>query len=104
MAPMDGEKHGFYGHETPEITWLKTDKPNIFKRNVHTTIHCFDPDTLRMLFESKGFEVEEAYYMKEDGSKVTTPPSLSDLRERSEEHTSELQSLMRISYADFCLN
>src|SRR3546814_7701872 len=26
------------------------------------------------------------------------------LYERSEEHTSELQSLMRISYADFCLN
>src|SRR3546814_1564900 len=28
-----------------------------------------------------------------------TPP----LKERSEEHTSELQSLMRISYAVFCL-
>src|SRR3546814_8474222 len=27
----------------------------------------------------------------------------SDLRGRSEEHTSELQSLMRISYAVFCL-
>src|SRR3546814_4302747 len=27
----------------------------------------------------------------------------SAIRERSEEHTSELQSLMRISYADFCL-
>src|SRR3546814_1505031 len=26
-----------------------------------------------------------------------------DLEERSEEHTSELQSLMRISYAVFCL-
>src|SRR3546814_10167469 len=26
------------------------------------------------------------------------------LEERSEEHTSELQSLMRISYAVFCLN
>src|SRR3546814_1654177 len=26
-----------------------------------------------------------------------------DFRERSEEHTSELQSLMRISYAVFCL-
>src|SRR3546814_6685617 len=25
------------------------------------------------------------------------------LQDRSEEHTSELQSLMRISYADFCL-
>src|SRR3546814_12339936 len=27
----------------------------------------------------------------------------SEARERSEEHTSELQSLMRISYAGFCL-
>src|SRR3546814_3637971 len=30
-------------------------------------------------------------------------PSLVELIERSEEHTSELQSLMRISYAVFCL-
>src|SRR3546814_5340867 len=29
--------------------------------------------------------------------------SLADVRKRSEEHTSELQSLMRISYAVFCL-
>src|SRR3546814_6200829 len=29
---------------------------------------------------------------------------VSDQRSRSEEHTSELQSLMRISYAVFCLN
>src|SRR3546814_7842203 len=28
---------------------------------------------------------------------------LDDVRDRSEEHTSELQSLMRISYAVFCL-
>src|SRR3546814_1775967 len=27
----------------------------------------------------------------------------ADIKERSEEHTSELQSLMRISYAVFCL-
>src|SRR3546814_10895667 len=32
----------------------------------------------------------------------TTPPAASAV-ERSEEHTSELQSLMRISYAVFCL-
>src|SRR3546814_4835841 len=33
------------------------------------------------------------------------PPNAGDLvqRDRSEEHTSELQSLMRISYAVFCL-
>src|SRR3546814_7067380 len=29
--------------------------------------------------------------------------ALGELRPRSEEHTSELQSLMRISYAVFCL-
>src|SRR3546814_4045455 len=31
------------------------------------------------------------------------PPATSPLLQRSEEHTSELQSLMRISYAVFCL-
>src|SRR3546814_9904860 len=31
------------------------------------------------------------------------PPRPIDPQERSEEHTSELQSLMRISYAVFCL-
>src|SRR3546814_7136025 len=35
------------------------------------------------------------------GHRIPEPASLSELR--SEEHTSELQSLMRISYAVFCL-
>src|SRR3546814_1578976 len=30
-------------------------------------------------------------------------PTIYDVVGRSEEHTSELQTLMRISYADFCL-
>src|SRR3546814_4930195 len=34
---------------------------------------------------------------------ATTEAQLVDPRKRSEEHTSELQSLMRISYAVFCL-
>src|SRR3546814_7923044 len=33
----------------------------------------------------------------------TAPPGISGPAARSEEHTSELQSLMRISYAVFCL-
>src|SRR3546814_5446264 len=33
----------------------------------------------------------------------TLPDLFTLLRQRSEEHTSELQSLMRISYAVFCL-
>src|SRR3546814_14207580 len=36
------------------------------------------------------------------GDSVTVAPALT-LTDRSEEHTSELQSLMRISYAVFCL-
>src|SRR3546814_2031544 len=34
---------------------------------------------------------------------IATPGRLIDYVKRSEEHTSELQSLMRISYAVFCL-
>src|SRR3546814_6313921 len=34
---------------------------------------------------------------------VVNPPARHAAQHRSEEHTSELQSLMRISYAVFCL-
>src|SRR3546814_7267459 len=34
---------------------------------------------------------------------MTPGPATDEMIERSEEHTSELQSLMRISYAVFCL-
>src|SRR3546814_14106625 len=37
------------------------------------------------------------------GAPQTLMPAGSDATRRSEEHTSELQSLMRISYAVFCL-
>src|SRR3546814_10851404 len=45
----------------------------------------------------------EAHYL--DGLRRGTSKLgiISDLRVRSEEHTSELQSLMRTSYAVFCL-
>src|SRR3546814_8124095 len=36
-------------------------------------------------------------------AQVFAPRAIENLRTRSEEHTSELQSLMRISYAVFCL-
>src|SRR3546814_3397881 len=37
------------------------------------------------------------------GRRVRPPPRSAAAARRSEEHTSELQSLMRISYAVFCL-
>src|SRR3546814_4640691 len=42
----------------------------------------------------------KAAHQQYDGNQVEDTP---DNLERSEEHTSELQSLMRISYAVFCL-
>src|SRR3546814_5405856 len=50
------------------------------------------------LFRSK---VEEAYRAKKLNKDEVDPVQFR--AERSEEHTSELQSLMRISYAVFCL-
>src|SRR3546814_10811831 len=40
---------------------------------------------------------------KLDGTSIRVPTANVSLIDRSEEHTSELQSLMRISYAVFCL-
>src|SRR3546814_2418881 len=50
-------------------------------------------------------ELQEIH-QKLEGTKsiyVNVANSMSQLQDRSEEHTSELQSLMRISYAVFCL-
>src|SRR3546814_5834265 len=44
-----------------------------------------------------------ARYLSESDLPLTRISSLLGYSERSEEHTSELQSLMRISYAVFCL-
>src|SRR3546814_3707989 len=49
---------------------------------------------VRETFEETGLVV---------GRPVETPKTLRRTPKRSEEHTSELQSLMRISYAVFCL-
>src|SRR3546814_10686617 len=40
---------------------------------------------------------------KTQGSAITSSAPGNEIRSRSEEHTSELQSLMGISYAVFCL-
>src|SRR3546814_375924 len=47
-----------------------------------------------------GYKVAQVSYPKEEPRHVASSPGKE---ERSEEHTSELQSLMRISYAVFCL-
>src|SRR3546814_3474278 len=58
----------------------------------YATLRKFAPDLLEVLQFRAG-----------KGS-AKTIAAIEVLRVRSEEHTSELQSLMRISYAVFCLN
>src|SRR3546814_6362568 len=50
--------------------------------------------------ETGGVQAHEIPLAAADGHRYTL---LARVPERSEEHTSELQSLMRLSYADFCL-
>src|SRR3546814_2422386 len=57
----------------------------------------FVPTVVRGIFSPK---IVRAFMTWQVGRR---PPPLPFQSERSEEHTSELQSLMRISYAVFCL-
>src|SRR3546814_7011718 len=62
------------------------------------------PDHVGYLLRLAQLRVWEDFYARLSATGIT--PSLYSalvLIERSEEHTSELQSLMRISYAVFCL-
>src|SRR3546814_1598887 len=55
-------------------------------------------------FLSPGFPaLVTARVIQASGTAIMMPLLMTTLMTRSEEHTSELQSLMRISYAVFCL-
>src|SRR3546814_10799637 len=59
-------------------------------------------DVLDCLTGAMG-DMRKALYVFPDTNVFVQCQSLEELAWRSEEHTSELQSLMRISYAVFCL-
>src|SRR3546814_10452680 len=58
------------------------------------------PETVEELFEIN--QDPSAPMLDKAGAQLTLPGT-PEVQARSEEHTSELQSLMRISYAVFCL-
>src|SRR3546814_9794566 len=59
--------------------------------------------TIQSNLRSLGFYKQELDGSFGEGSRAAIRAYQKDIGERSEEHTSELQSLMRISYAVFCL-
>src|SRR3546814_10104195 len=63
---------------------------------------CFSP--VLSLSEAIEDEHMRERYIRDDNGAIRHRPAPRFSRTRSEEHTSELQSLMRISYAVFCLN
>src|SRR3546814_5051950 len=65
---------------------------------VHGRMKGADKDAVMAAFQSGGLSVLVATTVIEVGVNVPNATLM-----RSEEHTSELQSLMRISYAVFCL-
>src|SRR3546814_2831107 len=72
----------------------------------HLQLHLFadQSESVDLFLFERGFtfDVSERRYRYPDGREENVP-LLRLMLDRSEEHTSELQSLMRISYAVFCL-
>src|SRR3546814_9745205 len=62
-----------------------------------------DGDSEERLFVALGAAINSAPIQGTLETHSRLQPETEDGPERSEEHTSELQSLMRISYAVFCL-
>src|SRR3546814_7255763 len=72
------------------------------QHGAHARDQLADPERLREIIVGAKLEADDpvglgAFGRQEDDRNVAGPPDL-----RSEEHTSDLQSLMRISYAVFC--
>src|SRR3546814_6972625 len=61
------------------------------------------PDGSRLEREVDGWHARVVQHELDHLDGILYPQRMGDLKDRSEEHTSELQSLMRISYAVFCL-
>src|SRR3546814_2327953 len=76
------------GHRAAKVVHAR-DINSALKRPHHT----------QMMLDEAALIIKEQIERKESGEKPIQPGDVV----RSEEHTSELQSLMRISYAVFCL-
>src|SRR3546814_2920438 len=88
VATQAGEKNALHAIRQPEIAILFQVQED------HATVNLAVRHIVAQL-------VRHGVFLEAKGAPFGAPPC--SLLRRSEEHTSELQSLMRISYAVFCL-
>src|SRR3546814_3493880 len=101
------QRFGIGIHRWDDID-LKNDMEAAFALTTQVDMVMSTSTSPQRIAEAVGKEV---WLMSAAGSRLNQPPTgeygmphhLHWQRHRSEEHTSELQSLMRISYAVFCL-
>src|SRR3546814_10184482 len=95
-SPRDGSVRG------------KVDARSLFQKLVETRLATGEPyivfsDTVNRMMPKHHRDLGLKVSTSNLCSEITLPTGVDHLGNRSEEHTSELQSLMRTSYAVFCL-
>src|SRR3546814_4954540 len=83
-----------------ELSVIQT--PPVDRLAVRTYVMPWDPVVLREALLREHYRGGQTFFV---APRIKDLPDIEEYlrKERSEEHTSELQSLMRISYAVFCL-
>src|SRR3546814_3293713 len=100
-------RHVRDGHVTDDIIWLTADEEEDYvvaqANEPLTADHRFKNDRILVRRSPQATTLENLRLQLERDTYFAATTEISAVP-RSEEHTSELQSLMRISYAVFCLN
>src|SRR3546814_2176080 len=81
------------------LAWLQSAQPDVA---LLQELKCIDDNFPRLEIEALGYHLAVHGQKSYNGVAILSKSPLENVL-RSEEHTSELQSLMRISYAVFCL-
>jgi len=83
-VPLNFEKNGLYGDEQTSVNWIRVEEDStghLVKRYSHSTVHFFDPESLSYIIQATGFDIAEAYYLGNNGERVTSDLSQEDLKQ-----------------------
>src|SRR3546814_9981329 len=87
-----------------EIDATRIDDPVLAQEVADFSRDCYGPARAKLFMQRPDLDEQQMHDVTWIGSRFFTDTGgYYDCYRRSEEHTSELQSLMRISYAVFCL-